>query len=183
MEEYFIEEGYGKNRRMRPAVKLVCPVCGKEFLKAKHNYKEGSVPYCSKECAQKVRQNRDKLTCAYCGKTFYRKKSSNKNSKSGLQFCCRECKDKAQSIYSINGNMEKFKNMLPKHYGNGLATKNFDYRKFIFGLKPMVCERCGYSENVAALQIHHKDHNRSNNAIENLEVLCANCHCIEHFGK
>jgi 5-methylcytosine-specific restriction endonuclease McrA len=42
------------------------------------------------------------------------------------------------------------------------------------------CERCGYNEVAAVLGVHHKDRNRKNNAIENLEVLCPNCHSIEH---
>jgi hypothetical protein len=40
------------------------------------------------------------------------------------------------------------------------------------------CERCGF--NGQALHIHHKDRNHKNNKIDNLEVLCANCHHIEH---
>lgn len=41
------------------------------------------------------------------------------------------------------------------------------------------CCRCGY-ENAEALEVHHKDRNRSNNEIDNLEVLCCNCHRLEH---
>ena len=29
--------------------------------------------------------------------------------------------------------------------------------------------------------VYHKDTNRENNDISNLEVLCANCHAIEHW--
>lgn len=41
------------------------------------------------------------------------------------------------------------------------------------------CNRCGF-DNPKALEIHHKDKNRENNDISNLEVVCANCHTIEH---
>lgn len=41
------------------------------------------------------------------------------------------------------------------------------------------CARCGY-DNALVMEVHHKDRNRGNNAIENLEVLCANCHRLEH---
>jgi 5-methylcytosine-specific restriction endonuclease McrA len=40
-----------------------------------------------------------------------------------------------------------------------------------------LCNRCKSSNN---LGVHHKDRNRSNNEISNLEVLCARCHRIEH---
>lgn len=43
------------------------------------------------------------------------------------------------------------------------------------------CERCGYNAYLEILQVHHKDRNRQNNNVENLEVLCPNCHCIEHL--
>jgi hypothetical protein len=42
------------------------------------------------------------------------------------------------------------------------------------------CERCGYSKH-EILQIHHKDENRSNNDLDNLELICPNCHYEGHF--
>lgn len=43
------------------------------------------------------------------------------------------------------------------------------------------CSRCGYNKHPQLLGIHHKDKNRENNNIENLEVLCANCHSEAHL--
>ena len=43
------------------------------------------------------------------------------------------------------------------------------------------CERCGWDVEPLILTIHHKDRNKSNNNEENLELLCWNCHCIEHL--
>jgi 5-methylcytosine-specific restriction endonuclease McrA len=42
------------------------------------------------------------------------------------------------------------------------------------------CERCNYSK-YEILQVHHKDRNRLNNNLENLELICPNCHYEEHF--
>lgn len=45
------------------------------------------------------------------------------------------------------------------------------------------CERCGNSIDASKRGTwagHHKDHNRSNNVKSNLEVLCKQCHQIEH---
>jgi hypothetical protein len=39
------------------------------------------------------------------------------------------------------------------------------------------CDLCGGKEY---LLIHHKDGNRRNNAIDNLQCLCKKCHQIEH---
>jgi hypothetical protein len=43
------------------------------------------------------------------------------------------------------------------------------------------CERCGWKHHMGfALPIHHKDRDRTNNAPNNLEVLCQSCHNNEH---
>ena len=41
------------------------------------------------------------------------------------------------------------------------------------------CERCGYSKK-EILHVHHKDRNRHNNSLSNLELICPNCHYEEH---
>ncbi len=43
-----------------------------------------------------------------------------------------------------------------------------------------VCERCGYNI-YEILQIHHKDRNRQNSNLGNLELICPNCHYKEHL--
>lgn len=50
----------------------------------------------------------------------------------------------------------------------------------LLGLRGKSCERCGYNE-FRILQIHHKDRRRSNNEIDNLELVCPNCHFKEHY--
>ncbi|MBP6945999.1 MAG: HNH endonuclease [Candidatus Pacebacteria bacterium] len=42
------------------------------------------------------------------------------------------------------------------------------------------CERCEYSKK-QILHVHHKDRNHSNNSIQNLELICPNCHYEEHY--
>jgi hypothetical protein len=43
-----------------------------------------------------------------------------------------------------------------------------------------VCERCGY-DKYQILQVHHKDRNRNHNDLDNLELICPNCHYEEHL--
>ena len=42
------------------------------------------------------------------------------------------------------------------------------------------CGRCGYSK-IEILHVHHKDRNRGNNNLDNLELICPNCHYEEHY--
>lgn len=48
------------------------------------------------------------------------------------------------------------------------------------------CFKCKISEWInkkLKLHIHHKDGNKCNNNISNLEYLCPNCHSIEHYDE
>ncbi|MBX4189597.1 HNH endonuclease [Candidatus Parcubacteria bacterium] len=42
------------------------------------------------------------------------------------------------------------------------------------------CERCTYDKD-EILQVHHKNRNRNDNRLENLELICPNCHYEEHY--
>lgn len=44
----------------------------------------------------------------------------------------------------------------------------------------MKCERCGYSK-LEILHVHHRDRDRNNNDLDNLELICPNCHYEEHY--
>lgn len=42
------------------------------------------------------------------------------------------------------------------------------------------CEKCGYAK-YEILHVHHIDRNRNNNNLENLALVCPNCHYEEHY--
>lgn len=49
------------------------------------------------------------------------------------------------------------------------------------GLKEDKCEKCKNSEWMGqklTLELHHKDYDKHNNKLENLELLCPNCHSL-----
>lgn len=164
-EVYEIE--YGSHKRWYNY--YTCDNCGTEYSKQKRLAENAPQEhFCSRECYYIFVNPKDRvtLTCAHCSCTFTRPKSKLKNSKSGLYFCSREHKDLAQSY---------IKAIQPSHYGNG----EYNYRNKALRELNNACARCGYS-NVLALEVHHKDRDRSNNHISNLEILCANCHTLEH---
>ena len=154
---------YKKHKRV--LIKTKCENCGQVFYKRKHI----KTKFCSKNC--QYANQRITLICdnPFCNKTFIRTKSDLVRSKSGLYFCSRECKDYAQRLES------GVEEIHPSHYGNGA----YNYRVKAFRELPNKCNFCGYSEMKKMLDVHHKDGNRSNNVIDNLEILCVWCHALK----
>ncbi|TSC70186.1 MAG: hypothetical protein CEO12_501 [Parcubacteria group bacterium Gr01-1014_46] len=106
---------------------------------------------------------RKEIPCVICGKLIL----------SGLnrKTCSRKCSNVHRKgiKYKINRPKDIIK------YQKGLKLK-------LITLKGKKCERCGY-DKFEILQIHHKDRNRKNNNIDNLELICPNCHYEEHYLK
>lgn len=51
------------------------------------------------------------------------------------------------------------------------------------GIKERRCEKCGRTEwegKPIPLELHHKNMNHNDNRLENLQILCSNCHSIAH---
>jgi len=59
-----------------------------------------------------------------------------------------------------------------KNYLSKIA--NAVYREFNINI---LCDKCGATEDIC---IHHKDRNRRNNNIDNLQPLCRSCHMHLH---
>jgi hypothetical protein len=59
------------------------------------------------------------------------------------------------------------------------STYKLKHRLYECGLKTNQCEKCGISEwngITIACELDHIDGNRTNHSLENLRVLCPNCH-------
>lgn len=62
-------------------------------------------------------------------------------------------------------------------------------RLFKVGLKPQYCEQCGWAQKTAdgflPLELDHINGDHYDNRIENLRVLCPNCHSLtpHHRGR
>lgn len=155
-----------------------CLNCSNPFEPPAREIKRGNGKFCSLKCSAVYRGKTrsaallPNTVCDFCSTNFYRSESKRKT-KSGLVFCSRSCKDSAQNM-----NNERFSNMWPSHYK---IDGSSDYRRIALRSKELKCERCGYDEHGEIIQVHHMDHDRNNNSIDNLELLCPNCHAIEHF--
>ena len=158
---WFIENG-----RRRKGENYICDNCNKEFIGRKNKQRL----YCSRECSHQAKTNRIQLQCGYCKNTIEKTASKLKNSKSGLVFCDKKCKDKAQSIQG------GCKDIQPSHYGSETGI----IKKLIRKASNPKCIDCP-EDRRWALQTHHVDGNRKNNDIKNIEVVCATCHIKRHL--
>lgn len=154
----------------------ICLNCQEPFECSLKEHNRGNGKFCSQSCSSKYNRPKPKepnMTCIVCQKPMYKSPSKLKNSRHGYHFCSRKCKELAQSPtsgYTIEA-------IMPDHYGDGL----YSYGRRARSNKPLVCEACGYNEYPEILEVHHKDRNRRNNILENLKILCPNCHQVEHF--
>lgn len=153
-----------------------CKYCSEEFEAEIREVNRGNAKFCSLSCVAKNRHSKNEkepnVECAYCGKEIYRKPSQIKASNTNTFFCCREHKDKGQRLESgIN-------EVHPDHYGS-----EKQYRSKAFRHKETVCEECEKDLPKTILHIHHKDGDKTNNQISNLEVLCPTCHELRHFKE
>jgi hypothetical protein len=153
-----------------------CLNCQKAFEAPVRDLKRGRAKYCSLSCSSIHTKSlkpkpKSNCICAFCSTEFYLKASKLKASKSGLYFCKRVCKDAAQRIeFGLIG-------IHPAHYNNGTHC----YRDVAFRNYKLVCNRCGYSKHPEVLEVHHRNCNRTDNSLENLEIICPTCHEENHF--
>lgn len=170
VEEFIVSTAY--DGKLRKLYWFDCLECYWPFLAPKYNgNKYRARKYCSQKCARLGGRNQIIMVCDLCKEEYKKKPSSFGNSKHGFYFCSRECKDKAQRLES------NFPEIHPPHYGSGEGS----YREIAFRHYLPKCNRCGRSEYPGTLKVHHKDRDRTNNCLGNLEILCPNCHDLEHF--
>jgi hypothetical protein len=61
------------------------------------------------------------------------------------------------------------------------APPSGSYRARAFAAYPPICTYCGFGIP-EILEVAHLDQNRKNNSIENLAILCGNCHKMHDIG-
>lgn len=99
---------------------------------------------------------------------------------------CENCKERpARKVNASSDKYRKFCRICERRmYGGIEARRRYrdrtrsPYREHL----KESCELCGFIPvNVCQLDIDHIDGNHSNNSLDNLQTLCANCHRLKTF--
>jgi endogenous inhibitor of DNA gyrase (YacG/DUF329 family) len=138
-----------------------CDHCGSLLYRKVSLVNRRKRHFCDKACLALGR--RTALVCETCGAPFSR---ANSNSRNAHTFCSQSC---------ANGR----KKSDGSSYASATSLRNaFKQHELL-----VCCNRCGWDVVPNVLQTHHKDRDRTHNTIDNIEVLCPNCHAIEHWGQ
>lgn len=133
-------------------IKCVCRTCGKVFIRSWLGTRSSHI-YCSLECHQRT-------PCKVCGTIITGRNRMNHRLRS---FCGRRCSSIANQVL-------------------GKKKSSYTIKAFFECLQKqgeIKCSMCGCSDK-RALAVHHPVGRK--NGHNTLQVLCANCHHVLHWG-
>ena len=184
-----------RKKRSTDRIEITCRNCKIKFKVA--NNRQYSAKFCSNACKGLNERIKIKTNCAICKKEFEHISSRVNKAK----YCSRKCYYKSETLkwrgtkeFECNHCHKKFmdspckdRKFCSKKCVGKESKKSFK-PNFTTVRKAMIsrglinqCNRCGYNAEPRILGVHHKDRNRHNNDMQNLEVLCPNCHSLEHL--
>lgn len=137
-----------------------CFICNKKIYRRPSQINMSKV-YCSRKCAG-IDQRKIKI-CPVCSKEF---------TGTIKKTCSRSCANKQRYGIKYNGKNDNNKYIKGKILKEKLALINNG-----------VCDKCK-NDNYNILQVHHKIEkcNGGTDELDNLILLCPNCHMTEHHG-
>jgi len=160
-----------KHINIRSMPDSICEVCAKPFYAKPSHRKLGWGKFCSIKCRSHAQRIGKHIECFVCRKKVYRSPRMMVRSKSGKYFCSKSCQTQwrnslyvgERSINWVNGK---------RAYRNILLRSN----------RTPICLLCRMND-LRVLSVHHRDHRRSHNTVDNLIWLCFNCHYLVHHDK
>ena len=146
-------------------VSRICPQCGKQFQIAAsdHRVKQGKTIFCSRKCSAESMKTGAMISCSICGREFYstRRKTCSVDCGRKLKEQHREHHTYIEGGYVVEyrrgynkkGNMKQHRRIMEEFIGRPLAKDEV---------------------------VHHKNGIKTDNRIENLEILNRSEHSSMH---
>lgn len=135
-----------------------CLRCGDKLKRKQYKY-------CSLSCAGS-QTRKPRPNCAVCGKTVSLAKQ---------KYCSQKCHRQYQS--------DRRRQLLENGLYCGIYNCNGYIKKYLIGTFGERCSECGWNKRhpltgKVPVEVEHIDGNWQNNHIENLKLLCPNCHSL-----
>lgn len=153
---------------------IKCKNCNTDFdcetRRYNYNIKNKLNIFCSHKCYNEYKKSINNIVskCANCNKEVIKTKSQAKKSKTGNTYCSRSCSTSFNNtLFKSGENHPNYKTLSTRYRSKEL--KYYDNK----------CMDCG-NVDIDVLQVHHIDEDRTNNKLDNLCILCANCHLKRH---
>lgn len=172
-----------KSNKLEYRENVVCLNCGNNIIALKSEQRK----FCSQSCAaiyNDVRHpKRKKLSTANTTKRLrYKKTKTNKCLFCGNPVYDKYCGTKCRKSYEHQVIFTKISNNEPLNVGN-VATNNRWYKKYLIEKYGEKCMECGWGkENIHShtipIELEHIDGNSENGKLNNLKLLCPNCHSL-----
>ncbi len=137
----------------------------KQCLNCQNEIINSGVKFCSQSCSaiynNKLRNKKIKKSCLNCGEET-----------TNIKYCSYTC----GSEYQLKETISKIEN-------GDLTLDHRQYKKYLinkFGEKCMECNWCEVNEMTGKIpvELEHIDGNSENNSLDNLKLLCPNCHSL-----
>jgi len=173
-----------------------CSHCSKDFEIKPYRFKKSKSKlfFCCRECQQAEQRIGGKLECSHygtsnrkdrfenclnCGKPLTRKQK---------KYCCIECANTHK--YKSNTN-KRIQSWISGEWDGSIKNGQLCnvIRNHLLKVSGYKCEKCGWGvpnpiTRKPILTVNHKDGNPSNHSVDNLEILCYNCHTLtDSFGS
>ena len=153
---------------------LTCQRCGKEFHRYPSQVLRGG-KFCSRSC-QNLRTG-EQRECEVCGKAFYMPLCRVKRGDG--RFCSLRCKGKWQSEHNVGERNPAWKGGRFLEPSNGYIYVRRD-GKYI-GEHRLVMEQHLGRPLKSSEHIHHRNGDKTDNCVENLELVLVSDHFRRHW--
>jgi hypothetical protein len=151
-----------------------------------------------KQCKKSLAKRGNIFCNRSCSASFHNKGVRRHGEEpSNCKMCHKKLKDSRRQYCSVKCQQElKYRRYIQAWKNgeeDGLIGKQKSVsgpiRRFLFEINDNKCQKCNWGEinrhtKKVPLQVHHKNGDYLNNKIENLELLCPNCHSLtDNFGS
>ena len=138
-----------------------------------------------KQCSEEIENNKAKFCSQSCSASFNNKNRKRKKKEISKCLNCNKDCARATTKYCSNKCKNEFQRKeIFEDIKNGKGKYGYTmYKSYLIKKFGEQCMECGWGEknkfsNTVPIELEHIDGNSENNQLDNLKLLCPNCHSL-----